>query len=195
MMCAGRPSRPNAFIDLSCPSLPLLLPPALLAPGPTPRACPTAPAAAPPTPRARPAARAPPPAQQRQQAPPAQREASDPGAEDLRPHLLLQLRCLDADSGSEEAALGYDAWCRCTFQMFQTYVTSFSYGCCKSGSGCCICCNGCTRMLQVSVPNVSSIFSDVCCKCVYMDVTYLSHICCKRFICMLRIFAIVFKCF
>jgi hypothetical protein len=103
-------------------------------------------------------------------------------------HLLLQLRCLDADSGSEEAALGYDAWCKCTFQMFQTYVTSFSYGCCKSGSGCCICCNGCTRMLQASVPNVSSIFSDVCCKCVYMDVTYLSHICCKRFICMLRIF-------
>jgi hypothetical protein len=44
-------------------------------------------------------------------------------------------------------------------------------------------------------PNVSSVFSEVRCKCVYPDVTYVSHICCKCFIWMLRMFAMVFKCF
>jgi hypothetical protein len=58
---------------------------------------------------------------------------------------------------------------------------------------CCICCNSCTRMLQVSVLNVSPVFSDVCCKCVYLDVAYVSHICCKCFILTLRMFAMVFK--
>jgi hypothetical protein len=33
------------------------------------------------------------------------------------------------------------------FQMFQRYVASISYGCCKSRSRCCICFNGCTHML------------------------------------------------
>ena len=40
----------------------------------------------------------------------------------------------------------------------------------------------CTRMLQASVPNVSSVFLDACCKCVYLDVSYVSHKCCKYFI-------------
>jgi hypothetical protein len=30
-----------------------------------------------------------------------------------------------------------------------------------------------TRMLQASVPNVSSVFSDVYCNCVYLDVVYV----------------------
>ena len=47
-------------------------------------------------------------------------------------------------------------------------------------------------MLQASVPNVSSIFSDVCCKCVYLDVVYASHVYCKCFIQILRM---VLKCF
>ena len=34
-------------------------------------------------------------------------------------------------------------------------------------------------MLQASVPNVSSAFSDICCKCAYLDDAYVSHICCK----------------
>jgi hypothetical protein len=34
----------------------------------------------------------------------------------------------------------------------------------------------------------------VCCMCFYFDVTYISHICCKYFIWMLRMFAMVFKC-
>jgi hypothetical protein len=44
------------------------------------------------------------------------------------------------------------------FQMFRTYVSSVSCGCCKSRLRCSICCNDYTRMLQVYVPNVSSIF-------------------------------------
>jgi hypothetical protein len=42
--------------------------------------------------------------------------------------------------------------------MFHRYVASVSCGFCKSRSGYCICCNGCTYMLQASVLNVSSIF-------------------------------------
>jgi hypothetical protein len=30
-------------------------------------------------------------------------------------------------------------------------------------------------------PSVSSIFLDICCKCVYLDIVYVSHICCKVF--------------
>jgi hypothetical protein len=66
--------------------------------------------------------------------------------------------------------------------MLQVYIlsvsvvsevcASVSYGCCKSRSGCCksrsLRCNGYTCMLQASVLNVSSVFSDVCCKCVYV---------------------------
>jgi hypothetical protein len=44
-----------------------------------------------------------------------------------------------------------------------------------------ICCNGCTRMLQSFVPNVLSVFSDVYCKCVYLVVAYVSHICLQVF--------------
>jgi hypothetical protein len=44
------------------------------------------------------------------------------------------------------------------FKCFQRYVASVSYGCCKSRSKCCTCCNGCTRMLQAPVLNVSSVF-------------------------------------
>ena len=60
--------------------------------------------------------------------------------------------------------MSFQVFCMCfrcmfqVFHMFQRYVASVSYGCCKSGSGCCIWCNGCTRVLQASVPNVSSIF-------------------------------------
>jgi hypothetical protein len=81
------------------------------------------------------------------------------------------------------------------FQMFHWYIASVSYGCYKSKSRCCICCNGCTRMLQGSVPHVLSIFSDICCKCAYLDVTYVSHICCKCFIWMLCMLYKIFKCF
>jgi hypothetical protein len=48
---------------------------------------------------------------------------------------------------------------RLFFQMFHRYVVIVSCECCKSRSGCCICCNGCTLMLQAFIPNVSSVFS------------------------------------
>ena len=50
------------------------------------------------------------------------------------------------------------------FQMFQRYVASVLYRCCKNRPGCCTCCNGYTHMFQVYVLNVLSV-SDVCCKC------------------------------
>jgi hypothetical protein len=75
--------------------------------------------------------------------------------------------------------------------MLQVYVSSVSvvsdicFKCSiwmlQSRSWCCICCSCCTCMLQASVPNVSSVFSYVCCKCVYQDIAYVSHICCKYF--------------
>jgi hypothetical protein len=34
-------------------------------------------------------------------------------------------------------------------------------------------------------PQCFICFLDVCCKCVYMDVAYVSHMCCKCFICTL----------
>jgi hypothetical protein len=47
-------------------------------------------------------------------------------------------------------------------------------------------------ILQASIPNVSSIFSEVCCKCVYLDV---AKMCCKCFIYMLRMFAMILQVF
>jgi hypothetical protein len=66
---------------------------------------------------------------------------------------------------------------KCSVGMFQ--LSSVPCGCCKSSLGCCICCNDGTRMLQMSVPIVSFVFFYVYCKCVYLDVAYISHICCK----------------
>jgi hypothetical protein len=40
----------------------------------------------------------------------------------------------------------------------------------------------CTCMLQAYVPNVSSVFLDVRCKCVYLVVAYVSHMSYKCFI-------------
>jgi hypothetical protein len=75
------------------------------------------------------------------------------------------------------------------FQMFQWYVASVSRRCCKSRSGCCTCCDSCRCMLQASVRTVSSVFfPNVRCKCVYLDVAYVLHICCKCFIYMLHMF-------
>ena len=42
-------------------------------------------------------------------------------------------------------------------------VSTDSSRCCMFSSGCCICCSGYTRMLQMYVPNVLPV-SDVCCK-------------------------------
>jgi hypothetical protein len=36
-------------------------------------------------------------------------------------------------------------------------------------------------------------FWTYCCKCVYLNVAYVLHICCRCFICILHVFAMVFK--
>ena len=90
--------------------------------------------------------------------------------------------CYSPMQTAKETAPGYDACCKCTIQMFQLfyrYVAVVSYGCCKGRTRCCIYfCNGCTCMLQASAPNVSSVLSDVCCKCVYLDVVSVLFACC-----------------
>jgi hypothetical protein len=72
------------------------------------------------------------------------------------------------------------ACCKQMFQMFYRYVASVSYGYCKSRSGCCICCNGCARMLQGFIPNVSSIFQTYVARVfiwrLHMFHTYVAYI-------------------
>jgi hypothetical protein len=53
-------------------------------------------------------------------------------------------------------------------QVFHTNVAEVD-------RGCCICCNGCTCMLQVSALNDSSVFSDVCCN-VFIKMLHMFHI-------------------
>ena len=84
----------------------------------------------------------------------------------------------------------------CFGGMFQVWLI----GCCKNRSGFAyIAMVIYTYMLQAFVPNISLVFSVVCCKHVYLDVAYVLHICCKCFIRMLRKFcndfSSVFRCF
>jgi hypothetical protein len=79
------------------------------------------------------------------------------------------------------------------------HVVSVSYGCCKSRSGCCICCNGYTRMLQAYVSNVSSVFqtyvANVFIWMLHMFHTYVASIlsgCCT---CFYNYFSSVFQVF
>jgi hypothetical protein len=74
---------------------------------------------------------------------------------------------------AEDITTGRSVCCKHIFQlfhMFQMYVSIVSDGCCKSRMRCCTCCIGYILLLQEYVPNVSFVFSDVCCKCVYLDV-------------------------
>jgi len=58
-------------------------------------------------------------------------------------------------------------------------VSNVSDVCCKSRSGCCICCNDYIRILQAYVSNVSavSVLSGCC-------------ICCTRYTCMLQVYVL-----
>jgi hypothetical protein len=58
--------------------------------------------------------------------------------------------------------------------MFQRYVASDSYGCCKSRLRRCICCKCFRGMLQAFIQSVSSV-SNVRCKRFDLDVVYVSH--------------------
>jgi hypothetical protein len=75
------------------------------------------------------------------------------------------------------------------------HVASVSSGCCKSRLRCCICYNGYTHMLQASIPNVSSVSSNVCCKCVYLDCICFTHILQVFYLNVARAFAMAFQVF
>jgi hypothetical protein len=78
----------------------------------------------------------------------------------LRWRRAPQRRDLYSSKQSDDIALKEhvaNVYFKC-FQMFQRCVTSVSHRCCKSRSGCCICCNDDTRMLQVCVLNVSFVY-------------------------------------
>jgi hypothetical protein len=57
------------------------------------------------------------------------------------------------------------------FSCFRYMFQVFWYGCCKSR----VAYVALHTTLQVSVPNISSVFSDICCKCVYLGIAYVSH--------------------
>jgi hypothetical protein len=62
------------------------------------------------------------------------------------------------------------------------YVSIVSCGCCKNRFGCCICCNGCTCMLQASIPMFQLFIVHICCKSFrrMSQVFHLSFfVCCK----------------
>jgi hypothetical protein len=80
------------------------------------------------------------------------------------------------------------------FKMFHRYVASVSYECCKSRCDVAyvamvvhICCKFLLSMFHLCFY--------ACCKCVYLDVAYVSHIDYKCFIWMLCMFASVFHVF
>ena len=75
-----------------------------------------------------------------------------------------------------------DACLKC-FICLLLYVASVAFRCFKSRSGCCICCNSCTRMLQVFIPNVLSIF------CTHIFQVFQTHVSSVSsvFFCMLQV--------
>jgi hypothetical protein len=81
-------------------------------------------------------------------------------------------------------------YCECMFQVFRGYVASVLCGCCKSESGCCTClayvasvsdvCSKCSSKCFICFRRMLlQVFS--CCKLqpFYLDIAYISHICCK----------------
>jgi hypothetical protein len=85
----------------------------------------------------------------------------------------VSFRYCKSRSGVAYVAMTIHVCCKC---MFQKYVASVLL------SRCCICCTGYTRILQVYVSNVV-VVSNVCCRCFYMNVAYVTvsiHICCKH---------------
>jgi hypothetical protein len=57
----------------------------------------------------------------------------------------------------------------------------------------------CTSMLQAYVPNVSSVFSDVCCKCViwmlHMFHMYIACVLSRYYVCLQWFLSVFFTCF
>jgi hypothetical protein len=73
------------------------------------------------------------------------------------------------------------ACCNSMFQVFQMYVASVVYQCCKNRLGCYTCCNGYTRIFQVYVSNVLSILDEYCKSFTWMLHIHVANICFKCF--------------
>jgi hypothetical protein len=91
-----------------------------------------------------------------------------------RPLRGASVRLQRASSPPVRPGCAENACCKRMFQVFQMYIVSVSDVYCKSRSGCCICCNGYTHMLQV----------------FYLNVAYISHvhICCSDYKHMLQVY-------
>jgi hypothetical protein len=61
---------------------------------------------------------------------------------------MFHLHVLKVDLGVAHVVNSYAC-------MFQSYASSVSSRCCKSRSGCCICCNDKIRLLEAYVLSVS----------------------------------------
>jgi hypothetical protein len=66
----------------------------------------------------------------------------------------------------------WNVYCKPMFQMFYRYMLYLFHM--DVRLQCSICCNGCTRMLQASIINVSSVFLDVVAS-VYIWMLYMIH--------------------
>jgi hypothetical protein len=102
--------------------------------------------------------------------------------------------CCKSISGIAYVTMATHVCCKYMFQMFQLFQAYAA----NVSSGCCICCRGYTRMLQVCFPNVLAVssrcymFLSVYCICcsgytrmlqVYVpNVSPISDVCCKYFI-------------
>jgi hypothetical protein len=62
------------------------------------------------------------------------------------------------------------------FDLFQTCVASVLYG-------CSICFSAYAYLLQASIQNVSSVSDYTCCKCMFINVSPVSDVCCRSASC------------
>jgi hypothetical protein len=81
-----------------------------------------------------------------------------------------------------------NACCKCTFQLFHTDVTKVDRNVAYVAMIVHVCC-------KLPSPMFHRVFWTYCYTCVYLNIANLSHICCKRFIWILCIFSMGFKCF
>ena len=80
------------------------------------------------------------------------------------------------------------------FQMFHMYVAIVSADVAKVDRDVAYIVMVAHVRCKLLFPMFNLCFLDVFCNCVYLDVAYVSNICCMCFIRMLRIDAMVFKC-
>jgi hypothetical protein len=81
------------------------------------------------------------------------------------------------------------------FRLFSRCVASVSHRCYKSRLGCCICCNGYTRMFQGCFLIIHLFFLKHVASVFILDIAYVLRTCCKCFILMLHMLVLAFQVF